>query len=193
MKQTITLLVIILSFFGCHKTIQHDKALATTPKPVTKKRSVDTLLLGDLNHDHLNDTVFVTNPLYVGEEDMSKYDCIDKNCSATVRFSNGLPKIELPNAIGAEIENLGDLDKDGYDELLLVRQWFIGCRTNMYFYAIEKNNWKVFGRVGARLCEDEKEYKERVTQIAPNTLKVKGDTVNEDYDIIDQYKILKLH
>lgn len=192
LKQTVLFLVLILSFLGCQKPIEKKSFAKKTIRTTPKKRSVDTLLLGDLNHDRVNDTIFVINPLYVGEEDMSKFDCIDKNCEATVRFSNGLPTIELTNAIGAEIENLGDIDRDGYDELLIVHSWFIGCRANMYFYTFQKNRWTVAGHVGARLCEDEKDYKERVTQIAPNTLKVKGDTLNDDYDIIDSYRIIKL-
>lgn len=93
--------------------------------------------------------------MYVGEKDVLKYGCINNLCDMTIRFSSKLPNIPLKNAIGSTIESMGDIDNDGFEELIIVHRWYVGCWSKMYFYTFKNNHWNKFGNVGYYFCNND--------------------------------------
>lgn len=181
MKKLILLLALVVLFVQCK---QEKKEVIPNKKLAKKEKiqSIDTLLIGDLNHDTIADSIFVTNPMYVGEEDVLEHGCIDNLCNATIRFSCKLPDIPLENAIGATIENMGDIDNDGFDELIIVHQWFIGCWGRLYFYTFKNNQWNEFGNAGSYLCDDDS-LVSNVKKINNHTIEATEKYFTEDGDI----------
>lgn len=191
MKNYILLLALTLCFVAC----KQEKITAKAPKKTIQKekiQAVDTILLGDLNHDAITDSIFVTNPYYVGEEDVIEHGCINNLCDATIRFSCKLPNIPLQNAIGATIENMGDINQDGFDELIIVHQWFIGCWGSMYFYTFKNNQWHNFGSVASYLCSDDT-LLSSVKKINNNTIEATEKYMNEEGDIANKTMVFKLN
>lgn len=83
-------------------------------------QSIDTILLGDINGDKKKDTAFVVGPKMQGATDTDDGDCVNGDCSVTIRFSGRLPEIRLQSAIGAKIENIGDANGDHICEIVVV-------------------------------------------------------------------------
>ena len=191
MKNYILLLALTLLLVQCK---QEKKEVSPIKKPVKKEKiqSIDTLLIGDLNHDKIADSIFVTNPIYVGEEDVIEHGCINNLCDATIRFSCKLPDIPLENAIGATIENMGDIDNDGFDELIIVHQWFVGCWGEMYFYTFKNNQWKQFGSADTHLCDNDS-LLSSVKKINNHTIEATEKYFTEDGDIGKRSKRIKLN
>ena len=191
MKNYILLLALTLLLVQCK---QEKKEVSPIKKPAKKEKiqSIDTLLIGDLNHDKIADSIFVTNPIYVGEEDVIEHGCINNLCNATIRFSCKLPDIPLENAIGATIENMGDIDNDGFDELIIVHQWFVGCWGEMYFYTFKNNQWKQFGSAATHLCDDDS-LLSSVKKINNHTIEATEKYFTEDGDIGKRTKRIKLY
>lgn len=181
MKNYIIILALSLLLVQC----KQEKKKVIPNKKLTKKekiQSIDTLLIGDLNHDKIADSIFVTNPMYVGEEDVLEHGCINNLCDATIRFSCKLPDIPLENAIGASIESMGDIDNDGFDELIIVHQWFIGCWGRLYFYTYKNNQWNEFGNADSYLCDDDS-LVSNVKKINNHTIEATEKYFTEDGDI----------
>lgn len=190
MKKYLLLLAISFLLVHCKK----EEKIAKPIKKVAQKekiQSVDTLLIGDLNHDTIADSIFVTNPYYVGEEDVLKHGCINNLCDATVRFSCKLPNIPLENATGATIENMGDINQDGFDELIVVHQWYIGCWGAIYFYTFQNHQWKEFGNVSSYLCDDDS-LVSGVKKINNHTIEATEKHMNEEGDIVKKAVRIKL-
>ena len=190
MKNYILLLALSLLLVQC----KQEKKEVIPHKKLTKKekiQSVDTLLIGDLNHDKIADSIFVTNPIYVGEEDVLEHGCINNLCDVTIRFSCKLPDIPLKNAIGASIENMGDIDNDGCDELIIVHQWFVGCWGRLYFYTFKNNQWNEFGNADSYLCDDDS-LVSNVKKINNHTIEATEKYFTEDGDIAKRVKRIKL-
>ncbi len=181
MKKHIILLALSLLLVQCK---QEKKEVIPNKKLAKKEKiqSIDTLLIGDLNRDKIADSIFVTNPMYVGEEDVLEHGCINNLCDATIRFSCKLPDIPLKNAIGATIESMGDIDNDGFDELIIVHQWFVGCWGKMYFYTYKNTRWKQFGDADSHLCDDAS-LMSSVKKIDNHTIEATEKYFTEDGDI----------
>lgn len=118
-------------------------------------QSIDTILLGDINGDRKKDTAFVTGPKMQGATDTDAGDCVNVDCSVAIRFSGRLPEISLQSAIGAKIENIGDVNGDGISEIVVVPWWFISCWGKMHFYTLKKNSWAEFGEASCDVCREE--------------------------------------
>jgi hypothetical protein len=181
MKNNILLLALSLLLVQC----KQEKKEVIPHKKLAKKekiQSIDTLHIGDLNHDKIADSIFVTNPMYVGEEDVLEHGCINNLCDATIRFSCKLPDIPLKNAIGASIESMGDINNDGFEELIIVHQWFVGCWGKMYFYTYKNTKWKQFGDADSHLCDDDS-LVSNVKKINNHTIEATEKYFTEDGDI----------
>jgi hypothetical protein len=129
-------------------------------REVIEPISIDTVLIGDLNSDRVLDTAFITTPAmikHLDENDNLKFygDCLNGDCYNRINFSNGLSEIYNDNSIWGSLENLGDLNGDGYSELIFSPSWFIGCRGPLYVYCYNGMNWNIAGRVDYYRCSDD--------------------------------------
>lgn len=118
-------------------------------------QSVDTVLMGDINNYRITDTAFVIGPEMLGATDTDAGDCVNGDCSVTIRFSGRLPEIRLQSAIGAKIENLGDVNGDRISKIVIVPWWFISCWGKMHFYTLKENSWREFGEADCDVCREE--------------------------------------
>jgi hypothetical protein len=147
-------------------------------------RSIDTIVLGDINNDKIIDTAFVKGASYPAENSDS-WDCT--NCNTEITFSNGLPTIYCGNAIGAQVCNIGDIDEDGAAEIMIIPWWFVGCWSQLHFHTLKNSSWNEFERAKIRICEDE-DLSLRVKKIKKNKFSVTEDIPNEDYSEVKLVK-----
>jgi hypothetical protein len=102
-------------FFGTKKDLVENKKFYNHKITDTIK-NVDTLLIGDLNSDKIPDTIFRIYPQMINATEDYDGDCVNNACDVTFKFSFTDQQIVIYNAISAGIENLGDINKDGFSE-----------------------------------------------------------------------------
>ena len=69
-------------------------------------------------------------------------DCQESICENQIKFSNpSIPTIKIKNSIGGSLSNLGDLNKNGTDEVGLGSAWFVGCWNSFYVWTYKNGNW----------------------------------------------------
>lgn len=68
--------------------------------------------------------------------------CLDSNCMAYIKFSDtNIHPIPVKHCIGGKLENLGDLNGDGKDEIGLLPEWFTSCWRDYLVYTYKNNEW----------------------------------------------------
>lgn len=155
-------------------------------------QAVDTVLIGDINSDAIKDTAFVFSPKMINAQQDYEGDCLNTDCTVKIVFSGKLGAITIQNAIGSGIESIGDVNKDGYAEVIVYPYWFIGCWGKVHFYTFEKKTWRHFGFGRTNICDDSI-YAEKVKIISTNKIKFLEHIPNKDYsDMIQKYKVIKL-
>ena len=127
-----------------------------------KKNGVknDTITLGDINNDKISDTAFIYTPPTIKHLDDNgelfyHFGCVDNNCFNKITFSCKIPEIYFDNSVWGYIENIGDLNNDGYNELIFSPGWFSSCWGQLYIYNFDGNKWTKATNVSYRRCEEE--------------------------------------
>lgn len=178
-------------FFGTKKDLVNYNKF-NNHKVADTIKNVDTLLIGDLNLDKIPDTIFRIYPEMIKVRDKYDGDCVNNACEVTFRFSFTDQQIVMYNAIGAGIENLGDINKDGFCEFAIFPHWYIGCWGNIQYFTFKNNEWKNFGFARANICE-EVTFEKHVKIISTRKIKVLEVYPNKDYsEMLQRYKTLKL-
>lgn len=143
--------------------------------------------LGDINNDHIPDTAFVKSPKWLNEDDGygdPKYYNID------ISFSCKLPSIHNKDVVSAVIENIGDIDKDGYSEIIIIPSWFIGCHGVIEVYSMKNGNWKNLGFAKRNICGDGS-YRQYIKSAGKNKIKIM-EQVPHKGDILEKAKTIKI-
>ena len=148
----------------------------------------DIEILGDINNDKIIDTAFVRRPKFIDDEHWG--DCRNGGCEVTISFSCKLPNIDFGNAVDAGIENIGDIDGDGFSEIIAVRGWIIGCWGQYNFLSLKSGQWKEIGRINHNIC-DEEPYSRCVKSIKGNKI-IAIEQVFEDGDVVNKPKIIRV-
>lgn len=129
-------------FFWTKKDLVEDKKF-NNYKVTDTIKNVDTLLIGDLNSDKIPDTIFRIYPQILNMTKDYDGDCVNNACDVTFKFSFTDQQIVIYNAIGAGIENLGDINKDGFSEFSIFPHWYIGCGERFNILLSRITNGKI--------------------------------------------------
>jgi len=150
--------------------------------------AIDTIAIGDINHDKIVDFAFIKGTKF-SDETKQWDDCEKIGCAITISFSCGLPDISFENAVTGSIENIGDIDNDGFDEIVIAPSWIISCWGQLHFYTYKKGKWKKMGLVEQNICNNES-FLTLIKKKGKNKIAVE-EQVWEDGDRVTKIKILK--
>ncbi len=101
------------------------------PTP-TKEDSVK----GDFNGDGKLETAWLVPP------EILENDSCPGGCNSLIKFSDpSIPPITVERCIGGHPDNLGDLNKNGTDELGISTEWFQGCWNSYNPYTLKNGKW----------------------------------------------------
>lgn len=132
LKPLFACIILAAVYAGCvsdSKTISADKTAAITPPKV---------ISGDFNGDGKPDTVSLIKP-QLNKEGTA---CVDSTCMVFIRFSDSsISPISIKNCIGGTLENLGDLNGDGKDDLGILPGTINGCWHDYLVYSYKNNEW----------------------------------------------------
>jgi hypothetical protein len=137
--------IFLLSFCGqSAKTSDYstqkfiDNSQKTTSQTWARKSQLPdslTKITGDFNGDGQKDFAVVIPP-YQNE------DGLCEQCIAKVAFTNNIDSITVfYEANGAMLFNVGDLDGNKTDELLLIPDWFNSCLGTQIVYTYKSDKW----------------------------------------------------
>lgn len=145
--------------FGVEK-IKKDTVKKDIDIEVIEPAIIDTIVLGDINNDKVVDTAFIYTPPTIKHVDekgeiIYQFGCVDNNCFNKITFSCKIPEIYVDGVVWSSIENIGDLNNDGYNELIFSPGWFTSCWGNLYIYTYTGTKWKRTTNVSYRRCEGE--------------------------------------
>jgi len=111
-----------------------------TDKNLAKRKEIkipNDAIKGDFNGDGVLDYAWLVAPKLKGDE----MECVG-NCNSYIKFSDpSIPNIKIENCIGGNPNNLGDLNKDGSDEIGLLPDWFTSCWRAYYVWTLKENKW----------------------------------------------------
>ena len=158
-------------------------------KSQTNEFDLEKIVIGDINNDKVVDTAFVKGPKFLNETDFYG-DCNNGNCLITVSFSCSFPSITLENAVTGFVENIGDIDKDGISEIIIVPSWFIGCWGKVQFFSLKKKKWKNLGSVKRHIC-DQESFMNCIKKRKGKTIEV-IEQVWIDGDVVEKPKIIAI-
>jgi hypothetical protein len=149
---------------------------------------IEKIAIGDINNDKVVDTVYIKMPKFSDNEQWG--DCRNGGCEVTISFSCGLPNIELDNAVSAGIENIGDIDKDGISEIIIVPGWIVGCWGQFRFLSLKNKQWKEIGRAKRNTCAEES-YSTCIKNIKGKKITV-IEEIWVDGDVVEKTKIISV-
>lgn len=111
-----------------------------TDKNMAKGKEVNipkNAIKGDYNGDGILDYAWLVPPK-LDEEGM---DCIG-DCFSFIEFSDPeIQRIKVNKCISGTPDNLGDLNRDGTDEIGISPGWFQSCWSNYYVWTFSSNQW----------------------------------------------------
>jgi ketosteroid isomerase-like protein len=109
-----------------------DKNLAKAKEVKIPKDAVK----GDFNGDGVPEYAWLVPPKE------SECGTCEGNCTSYIKFSdNTIPSIKVESSIGGNPNNLGDLNKNGADEIGLLPDWCSSCWRGYNVYTLKNNNW----------------------------------------------------
>ncbi len=148
------LLLVIAACTSDQKVSEHRTDSITPSKNTIEQsgKSTDTVWLSK------TDTAFIIRPA-LGTDSMS---CPEEPCRIRIRFSNQLPDLEYPQAIGADLHLAGDLNGDGQPELLLRPEWFTSCWSAINVFSLKNGAWKKITTGSMYWCSDDLPLSKRV-------------------------------
>lgn len=144
----------------------------------------DTVLLQDINNDGTGDTAFVVTPptlAYMDEQGSihSEFGCVDGDCYNSITFSCEAPELVFENSVWGTIENAGDLNGDGMNELIFCPNWFIGNCTQLHLYTLKSGKWEEIASVDYRRNDDAYSLKSHLVK-QQDRYYMKGIVIGED-------------
>jgi hypothetical protein len=131
----------------------------TTPAPAYQSKILyaDTFATGNFDHIKGVDTAWLMVPM----KEFEMYGC--SPCSTRVVFSNGTDSICFTEGdIGGGMENVGDLNNDGIDELAYYDAHFTGCWADLRLYSLNRAAWKEINHVPFYACADKPDLSKRI-------------------------------
>ena len=187
-RQLVAVVVLILVLVSsCHNastdkstTISTDTTKASQPATSliegkdTFIRVIDTFAIGDINGDGKEDTAYVTGPFFNQE----KQACKD-SCQSSIRFSSGIPSLQLGPSIGGTVYAQTDVTDDGRCEILFVPDWFQSCWSGMSIYSFRGNAWVRLGEASVYSCADSVSYN-RVRKAGKGHIEYRNDEWDDD-------------
>ena len=118
--------------------VENDKI---TDRNLAKRKGIkipEDAVKGDFNGDGILDYAWLVAP----KIDNDGMDCVG-NCISYIKFSDPtIPMIKVNDCIGGIPDNLGDLNKDGTDEIGLLPWWFTSCWGSYYVWTLKNNKWR---------------------------------------------------
>ena len=173
MKNTfiLLLLVYLISSFISKKSLTDNnfklsnldkKAILTNDDScinVINKSKWDTIRLGDINNDKIEDSAFIYTPETVDcfnykNELQFTLGCLN-DCFNRIKFSCKLPEIVFNNSVWGCLQSIDDINKDGYKELIFSPGWFISCWGHLYIYSYDGIKWTTLSNVTYWRCVSE--------------------------------------
>lgn len=138
-----------------NKAIAGDSTKAPELTEIVEPEYCDTVLVQDLNNDGISDTAFVLTPPTLASIDKQgtihfEMGCANGDCYNKITFSCEAPELIFENSVWGTVENAGDLNGDGMNELIFCPGWFTSSMTHLYVYTLRNGKWEQVASVNHR-------------------------------------------
>jgi hypothetical protein len=194
LKPCLYIIPLLLLIIGCTNKTPHENTAALPGFPdsalVLEKINLDadwankkegefkdTLILGNFDRDGKKDTAFLIVPMDPNKA-FEMYGC--STCSTHIIFSNGLNEIGRSGDVGGQLENVGDLDGDGIDEIAYNYSWFTGCWPTITIYKLKNKNWQPAAYISIQLCGNTRTYKSLIRKKGNGKIETFSENANGD-------------
>lgn len=124
-------------------------------KDLFESEQIDTVILGDINHDNKSDTAFIYTPPLSFQIDKNgdtlfSFGCKDNFCFNRITFSSEFPEIKIENSVWGQLEITDDINSDGVNEVLFASNWFTTNRSDLYLFSFKNRQWIQLEKVSFR-------------------------------------------
>jgi hypothetical protein len=111
-----------------------------TDKNISKKAKnieiPDEAISGDFNGDGKPDKMWIIRP-----ETTDDMNCKGE-CACKILFSDSkIPVLKIDQSIDGILQNAGDLNEDGKDEILFIPDWFTSCWKGANLFTLMDGKW----------------------------------------------------
>jgi len=122
---------------GLKICVEGDKLTDRTLSQKYRSDIPNDFITGDFDGDGQLEKAWVVQPSF------KSYDECEGKCTSMIYFSDySIPIITYDSSIDLNINNLGDLNNDGIDEIGAERVWFQSTRQFYSVYVMCHHNWK---------------------------------------------------
>lgn len=122
---------------GLKICVEGDKITDRTLSQKYRSDIPNDYITGDFDGDGQLEKAWVVQP------SIKSYDECEGKCTSKVYFSDySIPIITYGGCIDLNIENLGDFNNDGIDEIGVERVWITSTRNFYVVYVMCHSNWK---------------------------------------------------
>jgi hypothetical protein len=149
---------------------RHSDTIPFTGKYTSKILYKDTFVTGRFDKRKGLDTAQLMVPM----KEFEMFGC--RPCSTRVVFSNGSDSLCFPEGdVGGGLANIGDLDRDGDDEILYYNAQFVGCWADLRLYSRNDSGWQKIGSIAYYACSDTIGILNRVKRVSKDSIVMIGD------------------
>lgn len=146
----------------------------------------DDALKGDFDGDGKPEFAWITSNMKEQKTEEDFGQCNGVDCQCVIRFSN--PKIKgivVSQCIGADLlQNEGDLNGDGRDEISLVPSWWTSCWQACHVYTFQTSGrWRELIKPFSVYCSHLEDNPDVVRKVAPKTIEIYESIMGEDITV----------
>ena len=150
---------------------------------------------GDFNGDGKKEKAWISSNMKEQKSEEDFGEC-NGECACILHFSDKkIRPILINQCIGAELlQNEGDLDEDGADEISLIPSWWTSCWMAFRVYTYKSGQWRNIINPRSVHCTQIEDKVDFVLKIegAPKTIETQESVMDEEAGIIVKRKKVKL-
>lgn len=189
MQKGISFFAILILFNSCTNSEEKNKIEESSPTITqAESHSIQEFAVGDVDGDGKPDMATIYPP-EIREDGLS---CTDDSCIVAIRFEGSINELRYPFSIGGFVEDLGDLDGDGGDELLYVPDWFQSCWGSLHVFSYKNGSWAQLAKTGLNWCNEDR-FSDRIKLIDAGVLVLEGEVRGDaEGEILTRFDTVRL-
>ncbi|EIJ44203.1 hypothetical protein BegalDRAFT_3385 [Beggiatoa alba B18LD] len=149
---------------------------------LNNKSIPEDAIQGDFDGDHKTEFAWITSNIKEPQTGDNMDECEGGDCRCIIHFSNSMIKeIVVSMCIGADLlQNEGDLNDDGGDDIALVPSWWTSCWQAAHIYTLKNQQWREMIKPFSIYCAQLEENPDIVRKVGHHLIEIEETHIDDD-------------